>query len=141
MVNSMPPKKEPGAPSRSAPDLSHYVRDIEKWPGRWMIDRPDLAIGRTLLEVLEPFIHHLVEQGLSKRTFNRRIDNLWVLGGEIITKVNSDLSLREQSARVLILDSVDDEGGPLLSGGADPDDQESFNRTCRKLYRYLKSFA
>ncbi len=106
-----------------------------------MIDRPDLAIGRALLEVLETFIHHLVEQGLSKRRFNRHIDNLWALGGEIITKVNSNPSLREQSARVLILDSVDDEGGPLLSGGADPDDQESFDRTCRKLYGYLKSFA
>ncbi len=141
MVNSTPPKREPGAPTRSAPALSHYIQDIEKWPERWMIDRPDQAIGRALLEVLEPFIHHLVEQGLSKRTFNRQIDNLWVLGGEIITKANSDPALREQSARVLILDSVDDEGGPLLSGGADPDDQESFDRTCRKLYGYLKSFA
>ena len=141
MVNSTPPKKEPAAPSRAAPDLSHYVRDIEKWPERWVIDRPGLAVGQAVLEVLEPFIHHLVEQGLSKRTFNRHIDNLWVLGGEIITKVNSDPSLREQSARVLILDSVDDEAGPLLSGGADPDDQDSFDRTCRKLYRYLKSFA
>ncbi len=136
-----PPKTESAVPPRSAPDLSHYVQDIEKWPERWMIDGPDLAIGRALLEVLEPFIHHLVEQGLSKRTFNRHIDNLWVLGGEIIAKVNSDPSLLEESARVLILDSVDDEGGPLLSGGADPDDQESFDRTCRKLYGHLKSIA
>ncbi len=141
MVNSTPPKREPGAPTRSAPDLSHYVRDIEKWPERWMIDRTDPAIGRALLEVLEPFIHHLVEQGLSKRTFNRHIDNLWVLGGQIITKVNSAPSPREQSASVLVLASVDDGGGPLLSGGADPDDQESFDRTCRKLYRFLKSSA
>ncbi len=141
MTNSTPPKKESAAPSRSAPELSHYIQDIEKWPERWMIDRPDLVIGRSLLDVLKPFIHHLVEQGLSKRTFNRHIDNLWALGGEIITKVNSTPSLREQSARVFVLDSIGDEGGPLLSGGFSSKEQESFDTTSRKLYRFLKSSA
>ena len=141
MNTPKPLNTESDASSQSATDLSHYVSDIEKWPESWMIDRPDLATGQALLAALKPFIQHLVDQGLSKRTFKRHIDNLWALGGEIISKVNSDPSLREQSARSLVMDSVYDEGGPLLSDAFSPDSQQSFDTTCRKLYRFLKSSA
>jgi hypothetical protein len=141
MSKPKPPKKESDVPSRSAPDLSHYFKDIEEWPESWMIDRPDLATGQAILAVLEPFIRHLVNQGLSRRTLKRHIDNLWALGGETISKVNSEPSQREQSAIVLVMDAVDDEGGPLLNDAFGPDDQRSFDTTCRKLYRFLKSSA
>jgi hypothetical protein len=121
--------------------LSHYVKDIEEWSASWMIDRPDLATGQALLAVLEPFIQHLVDQKLSKRTLKRHIDNLWALGGEIISNVHSDPSQREQSARDLVMDAVDDEGGPILSDAFSPEDQQSFDTTCRKLYRFLRSSA
>ena len=139
MNTPKPPKRESTVPSRSAPDFSHYVKEIEQWPRSWMIDRPDLATGQAVLAVLGPFIERLVNQGLSRRTFKRHIDNLWALGGEIISKVNADPSQREQSARVLIMDAVDDEGGPILSDAFGPDDQRSFDTTCRKLYRFLES--
>ncbi len=141
MNTPKPPKTESDAPSPSAPDLSHYVKDIEKWPESWMIDRADLDTGRALLAVLAPFIQHLAHQELSKRTFKRHIDNLWALGGEIISWVNAVPSQREQSARSLVMDSVYDEGGPLLSDAFSPDAQQSFDTTCRKLYRFLKSSA
>ena len=141
MSKRRPPKKESDVPSRSAPDLSHYAKDIEEWPESWMIDRADLATGRAILAVLEAFIQHLLNQGLSRRTLKRHIDNLWALGGEVISKVNSDPSRREQSARSLVRDAIDEEGGPLLNGGFSPDAQESFDTTCRKLYRFLKSSA
>ena len=141
MNTPKPPKTESDAPSPSAPDLSHYVKDIEKWPESWMIDRPDLATGQALLAVLEPFIQHLVDWGLSKRTFKRHADNLWALGGEIISRVNSNPPQREQSARSLVMDSIDDEGGPILSDAFSPDAQQSFDTTCRKPHRFLKSSA
>ena len=139
MNTPKPPKTESDVPSRSAPDLSHYVKDIEEWPESWMIDRADLATGRAILAVLEPFIQHLVNQGLSRRTLKRHIDNLWALGGEVISKVNSDPSRREQSARSLVRDAIDEEGGPLLNGGFSLEAQDSFDTTCRKLYRFLRS--
>jgi len=141
MSKPKPPKRKPDVPSRSASDLSHYVKDIDEWPESWMIDRPDLATGQAILSVLGPFIEHLVNQGLSRRTIKRHIDNLWALGGEIISKVNSDPAQREQSARILVMDAVDDEGGPLLSNASNPEDQNSFDTTCRKLYKFLKSSA
>ena len=139
MTRSTPSRESSGAPSHLTPDFSHYVKDIEEWPESWMIDRADLATGRAILAVLEPFIQHLLNQGLSRRTLKRHINNLWALGGEVISKVNSDPSQRKPSARSLVLDAVDEEGGPLLNGGFNPDAQESFDTTCRKLYRFLKS--
>lgn len=139
MNTPKPPKKVSDVPSRSAPDLSHYVKDIEEWPESWMIDRPDSATGQAILAVLEPFIQHLLNQGLSRRTIKRHIDNLWALGGEIISNVNSDPSQRKQSARILVMDAVEDEGGPLLGSAFGLDEQQSFDTTCRKLNRFLKS--
>jgi len=141
MNTPKPPKGQSAAPLRPAPDLSHYVKDIEEWPESWMIDRADLATGRAILTVLEPFIQHLVNRGLSRRTLKHHIDNLWALGGEVISNVNADPSQRKLSARGLVLDAIDEEGGPLLNGGFSPDAQESFDTTCRKLYRFLKSSA
>ena len=135
------PKRKSDVSSRSAPDLSRYVKDIEEWPESWMIDRPDLATGQAILTVLEPFIQHMVNQGLSRRTLKRHIDNLGALGGEVISKVNADPSQRKLSARSLVLDAIDEEGGPLLNFGYSPETQESLDRTCRKLYRFLKSSA
>jgi len=139
MRKTTPSRESSAVPPHSAPDLSHYVKDTEEWPESWMIDRPDLATGQAILAVLEPFIQHLVHQGLSRRTLKHHIDNLWALGGEIISKVNSDPSRREQCATSLVLDAIDEEGGPLLSDALGPDDQKSFDTTCRKLYRFLKS--
>jgi len=141
MSKPKPSKSKSDVPSGSALDLSDYVKDIEEWPDSWLIDRPDLATGQAILAVLEPFIQHLVNQGLSRRTVKRHIDNLWALGGEIISKANSDPSRREQSARSLVLDAIDEEGGPSLNGGFSPDAQGSFDTTCRKLYKLLKSSA
>lgn len=137
----MPPKRQSHIPLPPAANLSRYLEDIEEWPESWMIDRPDLATGQAILAVLGPFVEHLVNQGLFRRTLKRHIDNLWALGGEIISKVNSDPSQRKLSARSLVLDAIDEEGGPLLNGGFSPDAQESFDTTCRKLYRFLKSSA
>ena len=37
-----------------------------------------------------PFLLHLAESGLSKRTIQNHVDNMWLLGGEIIRDVNED---------------------------------------------------
>lgn len=104
-----------------------------------MIDEPDRVNGRAMVAVLTPFIEHLIDQGLTRRTFKRHVDNLWALGGEIITRINWDESLRKQAVIDLLLNAIDEEGGPLLSNPFSTDEQKSFDTTCRKLNKFLRS--
>lgn len=96
-------------------------------------------MGKAIVTVLTPFIDHLINQGLTKRTIKRHVDSLWALGGEIITDINWDDSLYKQSAEELVINAVDEEGGPLLRNPLDPEDQKTFDSTCRKLYKFLTS--
>ena len=123
----------------SALDVSAYVPDLDEWPDSWMIDQQDRAMGKSIVTVLTPFIEHLINQGLTKRTVKRHVYNLWALGGEIITEINWDESLRKQSAKILMSNAIDEEGGPLLGNPLDPDDQKHFDSTCRKLYKFLSA--
>ena len=120
-------------------DVSAYVPDLDEWPDSWMIEQPDRMTGQSIVTVLTPNIEHLSNQGLSKRTIKRHFDNLWALGGEIITAINWDESLRKLSAKDLVLNAIDDEGGPLLHIPLDSDDQKSFDSTCRKPYKFFIS--
>jgi hypothetical protein len=37
------------------------------------------------------------------------------------------------------MNSINDEGGPILHNPVDPEDQKTFDSTCRKLYKFLTS--
>ena len=104
-----------------------------------MGDEPDRVAGKAIVAVLTPFIEHLIQQGLTRRTLKRHVDNLWALGGEIITAINWDESLRKQPAIDLVMNTIDEEGGPLLRNPLDTGEQKPFDNTCRKLNKFLKS--
>ncbi len=139
MSKSTPSAKLSTGASSSSPDVLAYVPDLYEWPDSWMVDQPDRAMGKAIVTVLTPFIDYLINQGLTKRTIKRHVDNLWALSGEIITAINWDESLRKQSAKDLVINAIDEEGGPLLRNPPDPDDQKPFDSTCRKLYKFLMS--
>src|SRR5438128_2322610 len=69
-------------------DLSGYCRDLAHWPRSWMGFEKDLPPGEKLVACFQPFLEHLVASGLSRKTIRKHIDNLWVLGGEIIRDLN-----------------------------------------------------
>ena len=83
-----------------------------------------------------PFLIHLAESGLSKRTTQNHVDNMWQLGGEIIRDVNETPSLRKATAEKLVRDVVHEDGGPLIHNRWE-DEQRTFDSTCRKFYRFL----
>ena len=66
-----------------------------------MGEEKDLPPGRRLVQAFLPFLVHLAESGLSKRTIQNHVDNIWLLGGEIIRDVNEDPSLRKVAAEKL----------------------------------------
>jgi len=65
---------------------------------------------------------------------------LWLLGGRINTDLHETPRLRKRPVRQVLQQAVDDdEGGPLLHGGVDEQQQRFFDATCRKLRRFLSS--
>ena len=126
------------SPSLPPPVLLPYCRDLQDWPESWMGEEKDLPPGRRIVESFTPFLLHLAASGLSKRTIQKHVDNLWVLGGEIIRDLNEDSSLRKVAAEQLLHNVLHQDGGPLIHNGSE-NEQRSFDSTCRKLHRFLES--
>jgi hypothetical protein len=96
----------------------------------------ELADNRTIITDSEP----VPDFGFSHRECIRNhIDNLWLLGGELIRSLSHDKSLRNVPAEKLVADSVDEEGGPLCYHLDTEQEQAVFDSTCRKLHKFLKS--
>jgi hypothetical protein len=74
---------------------------------------------------------------LSRNTLRLHRDNIWVLGGEVIRRLQMDCGLRSRPVEQVVLDLIGDDGGPLLSHGQSEAEQRSFDATCRKLFRFL----
>ena len=96
----------------------------------------DLPPGEQILACLRPFLEHLAASALAPKTIRRHVDNLWVLGGEIIRDLHYDPSLRKRTGDRLLRDVVHEDGGPLIHNGSE-EEQRSFDSTCRKLHRFL----
>jgi hypothetical protein len=95
----------------------------------------DLPPGEGLVACLRRFIEQLAISNLSQKTIRKHVDNLWLLGGEIIRDLNETPSLRKVSVERLLLNAIAD-GGPLLHGNSEQQ-QRSFDSTCRRLHRFL----
>jgi hypothetical protein len=122
----------------SAPssDASAYCRDLDNWPHSWMGLEKDLPPGELLLACFRPFIEDLASSSLSPKTIRNHVDNLWMLGGEIIRDLNQDPSRRKVAADRLLNDVIHADGGPPIHNGSE-EAQRSFDSTCRKLHRFL----
>jgi len=122
----------------SAPpsDVSAYCRDLHNWPRSWMGVEKDVPPGEQLLACFRPFIEHLASSTLSPKTIRKHVDNLWMLGGEIIRDLNYTPSLRKVAAERLLRNVVHVDGGPLIHNGSE-EEQRSLDSTCRKLHRFL----
>ena len=96
----------------------------------------DLPPGEQLVACFRPFIEHLASSSLSPKTIRRHVDNLWLLGGEIIRDLNYNPALRKVAAQKLLRDVVGADGGPLIYNGSE-EEQPALDSTCRKLHRFL----
>ena len=117
-------------------DASAYCRDLDNWPRSWMGLETDLPPGEQLLVCFRPFIERLASSSLSPKTIRKHVDNLWLLGGEIIRDLHYDPSLRKMSADRLLRKVIHENGGPLLHNGSE-EEQRSLDSTCRKLHSFL----
>jgi len=73
---------------------------------------------------------------LSRMTLRRHLDNLWVIGGEIIRQVNDEPRLRRKKPHQLLLDTVASGEAPFVADASEAD-QRSVDATARRLLRFL----
>jgi hypothetical protein len=119
--------------------VNEYCKNINNWADRWKGFQKDVKLGNRIIEdVFIPFIEHVIDKGLAKRTIKRHIDNLWLLGGEIINRINLDEDLRKLDSKLLVLKFIDDEGGPYSKHNNSDNSIESFDSTCKKLFKFLQ---
>ncbi len=95
--------------------------------------------GDAIVEIFRPFLLHLIESGFSRRTVRRHATNLWILGGEIIRDLYQTPRLRKRPMGRVLLDATD-HGRPLLFR-ASPQQQQSFDATCKRLHAFLSASA
>lgn len=117
--------------------LAELCPDLAEWPHRWRFEDRDIAFGRTVLDVLKPFLLHLAQSDLSRKSLARHRDHLWMLGGELVRRLYDQPRLRKKPANAVLLNYIDDEGGPLIYPSISEAQQRAFDATCRKLFRFL----
>jgi hypothetical protein len=121
----------------NACSLHEYCPDIEDWPKRWSYEESDLAPGRRIVEFLKPFLLHLLTKKLATSTLHRHRDHLWMLGGEVIRRRQEDTQLSRLPVEEVTLGLLEEEGGPLIWPRITEQEQDAFDASCRKLYRFL----
>ncbi len=120
----------------ASPAALTVCRDLDHWPRSWMGVEQDLPSGEALVDCFLPFIEHLASSNLSSKTIRRHVDNLWLLGGELIRSLHDEHSRRRLDAVRFLREAIDDEGGPLIHNGSEGE-QRSVDSTCRKFHRFL----
>ena len=126
----------PEQPAATDP-LQAYCPDLDQWPRSWAYEARDIPPGLRIVECFKPFLRHLLSSHLSRKTLRQHRDNIWSLGGEVISRLQMDSRLRRRPLEQVILDLISDDGGPLLSHGESEAGQRSFDATCRRFFRFL----
>ena len=103
----------------------------------WAYEARDIPSGLRIVQCFRPFLRELLALSLSRKTLRLHRDNIWVLGGEVIRRLQMDRGLRRRPVEQVVLELIGDDGGPLLSHGQSEAEQRSFDATCRKLFRFL----
>ena len=127
----------PAEPS-SDEDLAAYCPDLDQWPRSWRYEDRDVLPGQQMVDCFKPFLRHLLSSDLSRKTLRKHRDNLWALGGEIISMLHETPKLRKRPMADVVSAALSEEGGPLLSHHQSEEEQRSFDSTCRKFLRFLK---
>ena len=115
--------------------MKYKDEDIQEWPQSWAGVPEDRSYGEHIIRLMKPFIEELKGK-LGRNTVNEHIDNLWMLGGYSITQLNYYPEKRKDAPEKLLLKYIDSGDGPLINEFSDYQ-QERFDATCRKLYKFL----
>lgn len=125
------------SPQTRYPTLAAYCPDLAQWPQRWRCEDRDIELGQALVEIFTPFLLQLLGSTLSRKTLCKHRDNLWLLGGEIIRRIQDEPEQRKRPVKATLRELLDDDYGPLLYPPVTEEQQRAFDATCRKLRDFL----
>ena len=125
------------ADETSAQALAQYCPDLENWARSWRCEQNDLVQGRRIVKFLKPFLLYLLNQRLSAKTLRKHRDHLWMLGGEVIRRRQENSTLRRLAVERATFALLEEDGGPLIWPQISESEQDAFDATCRKLYRFV----
>ena len=122
----------------SAQTLAQYCPDLENWARSWCCcEQSDLVEGQRIVKFLKPFLLYLLNQRLSAKTLRKHRDHLWMLGGEVIRRRQENSTLRRVAVERATFALLEEDGGPLIWPRISESEQDAFDATCRKLYRFV----
>lgn len=121
-----------------------YSKDFYEWPQYWMGFEKDLDVGNKILQEFIPFIGFLAQRNVARSTMRKYMSDLSVLGSEIIRRIHDNEKQRKWPAKKIILDYIDDSGGPLPNCWNPNELTEqryitAYDSVCRRLHRFLSS--
>jgi len=122
--------------ARRHPSSKDVVTLMEGWPKSWAGTREDESVGRRLVAPLQLFMTHLQHQGLSSKTLRHHLDNLWLIGGEIIQQLDYDPARRDKPTHPLLLEAIQDGEAPLVRNLTE-EQQAALDATARKLLKFV----
>jgi hypothetical protein len=111
---------------------------MEEWPESWAGEHADVPVGRSLVAIMHSFLIYLHQQDLSAKTLRRHLDNLWLIGGEIIREINYHPRLRAKPARALLIEAVQYGEAPSVRD-LSREEQTAVDATARKLLNFLST--
>ena len=82
--------------------LPAYCRDLDEWPRSGWGSKKICRRANKCVACFRPFIGHLASSSLSPKTIRKHVDNLWLLGGEIIRDLHEEPSLRKRPLTKLL---------------------------------------
>ena len=77
----------------AADPLQSYCPDLDQWPASWAYEKRDIPYGLRIVACFMPFLREMLARSLSRKTLRVHRDNIWVLGGELISRVQIDSGL------------------------------------------------
>jgi len=119
-------------------EITNLCPDFYEWPNRWQGVPEDTEYGEKIIAIFESFVQSLLSERLNRKTIETHIDNLWLLGGELIRLIYQDQDKRDSEPLELIMEKIDHGGGPYCRHLFTENEIRSFDSIYGKLYKYLK---
>jgi len=73
------------AQQAAADPLQSCCPDLDQWPLSWAHEARDIPPGLQMVECFKPFLRHLLVLHRSRQTLRCHRNNIWLLGGEVIS--------------------------------------------------------
>ena len=118
--------------------LRNVCPDLDEWAESWQVEPADIGFGRQIVQVLTPFLLHLLDHGLARSTVRRHGSNLALLGGELIRRRYEDDEFARLDAYNALQQFIENDEGPLIWPDITESAQNAFDATTRKLNRFMR---